>query len=193
MKKHQKKNHKSPIQITTNINIENNLIKIDANVNTKEPKIKKQKGLLAKLFELSSSDYKAPNHIIKGQKRPIQSKPHFPTKAKNDTQKHKEKKEFKLKSSSKYYSYPLENDENGYFCTYIHNEYRTDTTRIDLIVITEIEDISQYTVRIKKRITDQLLLKATLYKNEVEIENIAFKDPNIIHNDSIKYKETAHA
>lgn len=97
-----------------------------------------------------------------------------------------------MKCSSKYYSYPLENDENGYFCTYIHNEFRTDTTRISLIVNTDIDDITQYTVRIKKRITDQLLLKATLYKNEVEIENLHFKDPNIIHKDLIKYKETAH-
>lgn len=192
MKKRQKKSHKSPIQITNNFNIENNLIKIDANANTKKPKIKKHKCILAKLFELTSSDYKTPHQIIKGQKRPIQSKPHFPPKAKDDI-KHKEKKEFKLKSSSKYYSYPLENDERGYFCTYIHNEYRTDTTRIDLIVNTEIEDISQYTVRIKKRIMDQLLLKATLYKNEVEIENPHFKDPNIIQEDSKKYKETAHA
>lgn len=193
MKKRQRTKNTPFLQVNNYFNTENNIIKNDITINTKEPKIKKQKGILAKLLELSSSDYKGPHHIIKGQKRPIQSKPHFPPKAKDDKQKHKEKKEFKLKSSSKYYSYQLENDENGYFCTYIHNEYRTDTTRIDLIVNTEIEDISQYTVRIKKRITDQLLLKATLYKNEVEIENINFKDPNIIHNDSIKYKETAHA
>lgn len=192
MKKHQKKNHKSLIQITNNFNIKNNFIKIDSNINEKQPKIKKHKGILAKIFELPSSDYKTPHQIIKGQKHPIQSKPHFPPKTEDNTQKHKEKKEFKLKCSSKYYSYPLENDENGYFCTYIHNEFRTDTTRISLIVNTDIDDITQYTVRIKKRITDQLLLKATLYKNEVEIENLHFKDPNIIHKDLIKYKETAH-
>lgn len=189
MKKRQKINHKPLIQVTNNFNIENNLIKKESKTNSNETKILRRKGLLSIIAECFSTNNTG---AIKGQKRPIQSKPHFPPKAKDDTT-HKEKKEFKLKSSSKYYSYPLENDEHGYFCTYIHNEYRTDTTRIDLIVNTEIEDISQYTVRIKKRITDQLLLKATLYKNEVEIENLHFKNPNIIQEDSKKYKETAHA
>lgn len=65
MKKHQKKNHKSLIQITNNFNIENNFIKIDSNINEKQPKIKKHKGILAKIFELPSSDYKTPHQIIK--------------------------------------------------------------------------------------------------------------------------------
>lgn len=79
---------------------------------------------------------------------------------------------------AKSYRFPLELDADGYFCTYIDED--EFLYRVDLGITKEIEDISQYQVRIRIRIEDNYIQSANLFYNDEVSEQIKVLNPDAL-------------
>lgn len=79
---------------------------------------------------------------------------------------------------TKSYRFPLELDADGYFCTYIDED--EFLYRVDLGITKEIEDISQYQVRIRIRIEDNYIQSANLFYNDEVSEQIKVLNPDAL-------------
>lgn len=98
-------------------------------------------------------------------------------KRQNQLSKHtKNRKNNNLKAKS--YRFPLELDVDGYFCTYIDED--EFLYRVDLGITKEIEDISQYQVRIRIRIEDNYIQSANLFYNDEVSEQIKVLNPDAL-------------
>lgn len=130
--------------------------------------------------EHTTTDSTDNNSYIKQKNKSIQKE--YTTTKKYKRQKFCSERSRNYKKSNQRiesYLFPLELDNHGYFCTCI-DDVECNLYRIDLLIDREIEDISQYQVRIRIRIEDYYIQSANLFYNDKVLEQIKVLNPDAL-------------